>query len=78
MTLSDDEEIEDFDQHPTMAKILKLRKCAMEGLYALFLNEFAACVTGKVKYRKLATKQLVRTIVSVTDEAFALLVLENR
>ena len=57
---------------------LYLRKCPKEGLYALFLNEFVACVTGKVKFRKLACKQCLGNFVTVTDEAFALLLLENR
>lgn len=42
----------------------------------LFCNQFLACVTGKNDWKQ-QTKNLIRDFATVSDEAFALLVLEN-
>ena len=43
----------------------------------LFLESFVSCVVGRMKWRNLCHEQRISKIATATDEAFALLVLEN-
>ena len=43
----------------------------------LFLDRFVSCVVGRMEWRKETPKMVISKIATPTDEAFALLVLEN-
>ena len=63
--------------HPALLNILRMRQgkgCA----YALFLTELLPCVSGKVEFRRHAYRKNISSFASPSDEAFALLVLQNR
>jgi len=42
-----------------------------------FCDHFLACIVGKVEWKQKVTKNLIKEIVTNSDEGFALLVLEN-
>jgi GH18 family chitinase len=46
-------------------------------LYSIFMDLFVACMVGKDVYRRASTKQPLNNIVTVSDEAMAMLVLKN-
>ena len=56
--------------------ILQLRKDTT-GLYFNFIEFFIAPVVGKIFYKDKRCEKLVSEFVSVSDEAFALLIFEN-
>jgi hypothetical protein len=43
----------------------------------LFLDSFVSCVVGRMRWRKETPKKIISKVATATDEAFALLVLEN-
>lgn len=43
----------------------------------LFLDSFVSCVVGRMDWRKETRQKIVSNVATPTDEAFALLVLEN-
>jgi len=43
----------------------------------VFFNHFLACVVGKHDWKWQTKKELIRQVATISDEAFALLVLEN-
>ena len=56
--------------------ILKLRTDST-GLYSVFIEYFISPVIGKIFYKENRCERLVSDFVSVSDEAFALLIFEN-
>ena len=60
------DDVEDFVQ-------LSKNKSTMK----LFLDRFVSCVVGRMEWRKETPKMVISKIATPTDEAFALLVLEN-
>jgi hypothetical protein len=54
-----------------------LRLSGDEGMMMFILNSFVSCVVGKMEWKRRSGKELVSKLASPTDEAFALLVLEN-
>jgi len=62
---------------PGLDNMLKLRKQGNEDTMTKFYNHFLSCVVGKCKWKKLVALKKVPLFATVTDEAFALLVLEN-
>lgn len=45
--------------------------------YSMFCKEVLSCVVGRVLWNRKKSEKLINQIATVTDEAFALLVLEN-
>jgi hypothetical protein len=61
---------------PTIMEWVTMRD-NKEGWYNAFFGLFMIHVVGATKFRNLGVAQFVSSFVSVSDEAFALLVLEN-
>jgi hypothetical protein len=59
----------------TLKDFLMLRRNRLAYLY--FCENFLSCVVGKLEWKKCAHSMVVSNIASPTDEAFALLILEN-
>ena len=55
-----------------------MRKASDCRLYFWFLEEFVSYVTGRMKFKTGAKQKMISEVVSVSDEAFALIVLENK
>jgi hypothetical protein len=45
--------------------------------FTLFLDSFVSCVVGRMEWKKMCREERISKVASATDEAFALLVLEN-
>jgi len=56
---------------------MHLRQQGYEVIMTNFYNLFLSCIVGKCKWKKLVVLKKVMLFATVTDEAFALLVLEN-
>ena len=63
--------------NPELHNMLKLRQQGNKVTMTTFYNHFLPCVVGKCKWKKLVVLKKVPLFATVTDEAFALLVLEN-
>ena len=59
----------------SLKDFLRMRK--HQKAYAFFCENFLRCVVGKLEWKKCAHCMKISDIASPTDEAFALLVLEN-
>jgi hypothetical protein len=46
-------------------------------VYGIFMDNFVSCMMGKDAYRRASARQPLGNVVTVTDEAMALLVLKN-
>ena len=57
-------------------EILNMRKDST-GLYFKFIEYFIAPVVGKVFYKENRCERLISDYISVSDEAFAILIFEN-
>ena len=66
----------DDQQITTLSEFSKMRAGGYE-TYALFCDNFLSCVVGKLRYRKLVRGQRMTHVATSSDEAFALLLLEN-
>jgi len=62
---------------PELQEIMKLRQQGYKVIMTTFYNHFLSCVMGKCKWKKHVILKEVPLFATVTDEAFALLVLEN-
>lgn len=60
---------------PQLSQLLMLQ--SNQEVMTLFCNQFLACVTGKNDWKQQTKNKLIRDFATVSDEAFALLVLEN-
>jgi len=62
---------------PELQDILNLLQQGYKVVMTTFYNHFLSCVLGKCKWKKHVVLKKVPLFATVTDEAFALLVLEN-
>jgi len=60
---------------PTLTQIQLLRED--DQTMEIFCNHFLACVVGKHDWKRQTKKELISQVATISDEAFALLVLEN-
>ena len=60
---------------PELHKIQALRKDSE--VMTIFCNQFLSCVTGKHDWKRQTNSELIREFATISDEAFALLILEN-
>ena len=60
---------------PELQKIQCLQKDPE--VMTIFCNWFLSCVTGKHDWKRQTNSELIREFAMISDEAFALLVLEN-
>jgi len=60
---------------PTLTQIQLLQEDAQT--MEIFCNHFLACVVGKHDWKQQTKKELISQVATISDEAFALLVLEN-
>jgi hypothetical protein len=63
-------------EFPTMDDFLKLHKGG--NAYGLFVTQFVRRVVGDAIWKKTASKKLISAFVTKSDEAFALLTIENQ
>lgn len=68
-------ELRKQDRLPKLEELLQLRQD--ESTMMVFADVFLPSVVGKNKWNRLVTRVPLKSMVTVTDEAFALLVLEN-
>jgi hypothetical protein len=61
---------------PLLENILKMRE-DKEGAYTFFADHLIECVAGKMRWKNQKREQLMSEVATPTDEAFALLILEN-
>jgi hypothetical protein len=61
---------------PLLENILKMRE-DKEGAYTFFADHLIECVAGKRRWKNQKREHLMTIVASPTDEAFALLILEN-
>ena len=54
-----------------------MRKRECKEVFFLFADMFLSCVVGVAFWRKNSTKMLISEMATVSDETFALLLLEN-
>lgn len=58
-------------------KVKLLNPRADPGVFAIFSNSFLSCVVGKMAYKEAVTEGRITEFVTVSNEAYALLYLEN-
>ena len=63
--------------HPALLNILDMRQGTGHA-YTLFVTELLPCVSGKIEFRRHVHRKNISSFCSHSDEAFALLVLQNR
>jgi hypothetical protein len=62
-------------QVPKIEDIEMLRN--NQDAYSIFMDHFVSCIPGNDIYGPASTRQPLRSVVTVTDEAMAMLVLKN-